>query len=371
MKPQKPIAILLTLSLIPLLWTFLGVILMFVSTDKIGTLSEALSNLLLIFLSALLIALLLSRFYSGKLKRIMDGHAENRDTKAKQSQDISKETQATRLGRSANELMAKTNVSQQSSGIGLVETGHRKLEVLIADDNAINRLLLQKQLEPYDLWVTETKDGTEAHDALLKKRFDLVLLDLKMPGYTGHELIKIIRAKESLNVDTPVVAITAHAQKEQLSGIIAEGFDECLIKPVLREHLDETLSLWLPMSLETDKKRGYAEQLLAKTHNDTNLAATLLTKLCEELPQLSAQASTLFNKKDFHETRNLIHKLHGSVSFCGLTNFQAIARQIEDGLLSQNYASIETDFQQLNTLIQHLLDIKQEILNVINGENSQ
>ncbi|MCD2450702.1 response regulator [Methylicorpusculum oleiharenae] len=343
---------------------------MFVSTGKVGILADSLSSFLLIFLSASLIALLLTRFYSDKLKHIMDEPAVNGDKAAKQTSEISKETQTTRLDKSANELTAKTNGSQQPR-IGLDETGHRKLEVLIADDNAINRLLLQKQLEPYDLWVTETRDGIEAHDALLKKRFDLVLLDLKMPGYTGHDLIKIIRAPGSPNLNTPVVAITAHAQKEQLSGIIAEGFDECLIKPVLREHLDETLSLWLPMSQPSDKKRVYAGQLLAKTYNDRNLAATLLTKLCEELPQLSAQASNLFKINDLDEARNSIHKLHGSVSFCGLTNFQAVARQIEDGLLTQNYASIEDDFQQLNTLIQQLLDIKQETLNIINGEKSQ
>jgi|GEM_PF-4718195 len=358
------------LSLAPLLWTLVGVIFMFVSTDKIGILLDSLSSFLLIFLSASLIALLLTRFYSGKLKRIMEEPAEISDTAAKQTQDISKETQATRLDKSANELTAKINGSQQL-GIEPNETGDHKLEVLIADDNAINRLLLQKQLEPYDLLVTETRDGNEAHDALLNKRFDLVLLDLKMPGYNGHDLIKIIRAPRSLNLDTPVVAITAHAQKEQLSGIIAEGFDECLIKPVLREHLDETLSLWLPMSQASDKKRVYAGQLLARTHNDRNLAATLLTKLCEELPQLSAQASNLFKMNDFDEAHNSIHKLHGSVSFCGLTNFQAVARQIENGLLTQNYASINTDFQQLNTLIQQLLDIKQEMLNIINGEESQ
>jgi CheY-like chemotaxis protein len=364
MKPQKPHVILLTLSLVPFLWTFLGVIFMFLSTGKVGILADSLSSFLLIFLSASLIALLLTRFYSGKLKRIIDEHAENTGPATKHTQTTDKEKQANRL----IDLKGKSNFSRQSR-IGLDESGHRKLEVLIADDNTINRLLLQKQLEPYGLSVTETRDGTEAHDALLKKRFDLVLLDLKMPGYTGHDLIKIIRAQESLNLDTPVVAITAHAQKEQLSAIIAEGFDECLIKPVLREHLDETLSLWLPISLETDKKRSYADQLLTKTHNDRNLAATLLIKLCEELPRLSDEASNQFKMKAFHEARNSIHKLHGSVSFCGLTNFQTLARQIENGLLTQNYTSIDGDFQQLNRLIEQLLDFKQEILIVFNDDN--
>lgn len=367
MKPEKPFAILLILSLVPLLWTFLSFILIVVCTGKYGILLNSLFNFLMIFLSASLIALLLARFYSGKLKRILDDQTVNTDTADKQIRDFSKITQSTRLDGSANELTAKTHGSQQPRN-WLDANGHCKLEILIADDNAINRLLLLKQLEPYDLLVTETRDGTEAHDALLKKRFDLVLLDLKMPGYTGHDLIKIIRSQASPNQETPVVAITAHAQKEQLNDIIAEGFDECLIKPVLREHLEETLNLWLPISREIGNERIYANQLLTKTQNDRTLAATLLTKLCEELPLLSAQASNLFKMKDFLEALNTIHKLHGSVSFCGLTNFQVIARQIENGLLNQNYATINGDFQQLNTLIEQLVDLKQEILNVFNEE---
>ena len=91
-----------------------------------------------------------------------------------------------------------------------------QFSVLIADDNNINRLLLSNQLEGRCQKITVAREGVEALQYLISERFDLVLLDLQMPGHSGLELIKLIRKNHCINRDTPVIAITAHAQLSQL-----------------------------------------------------------------------------------------------------------------------------------------------------------
>jgi len=116
---------------------------------------------------------------------------------------------------------------------------------LIVDDNAINAELADAHLRRSG-WTTRMVDsGTAALAAMEESAFDLVLLDISMPGMSGIEVCKTIRASAP-ELPTRIVAYTAHAMRDEHKVLYAAGFHDVLIKPV-----DRRAMLYAPTSRGT------------------------------------------------------------------------------------------------------------------------
>ena len=103
--------------------------------------------------------------------------------------------------------------------------------VLIADDSPHSRELLRTVLENDGYAVVEYPNGKDAFAGAQQHKPDLMLLDLKMPGKDGSEVVSDIRASPDL-AHVPVVALTASAMKGDRERILSAGFTEYLSKPV-------------------------------------------------------------------------------------------------------------------------------------------
>ena len=116
------------------------------------------------------------------------------------------------------------------------------LRILLAEDNAVNRLLATKILEKKGHAVVSTVNGIEALAALEKDQFDLVLMDVQMPEMDGFDATAAIRLKEkTTGLHQPVVAMTAHAMKGDEERCLAAGMDGYLSKPIRQEELEVIL----------------------------------------------------------------------------------------------------------------------------------
>ena len=111
-----------------------------------------------------------------------------------------------------------------------------RARVLVAEDNAVNVLVLRTILEKAGAEVTCVSNGRDALDALRADSYDLVLMDISMPGMDGIEATKKIRGGTVGGVDAsvPVVAITAHAMKGDREAFLAAGMNDYIGKPFTR-----------------------------------------------------------------------------------------------------------------------------------------
>ena len=121
------------------------------------------------------------------------------------------------------------------------------LAILIAEDNEINALLARSLLTRLGHRPTVATSGDAAVDAWLSARaagepYDLVLMDVHMPGSDGIEATQRIRAAETNGVRTPIVALTANALDEDRDACVAAGMDGFLTKPLDRERLTTALA---------------------------------------------------------------------------------------------------------------------------------
>ena len=128
----------------------------------------------------------------------------------------------------------------------LAERDKRRVRILLAEDNPINQRVALKTLEKLGYRAEAVGDGAEALEALARRRYDLVLMDVQMPEMDGMEATRLIRDPSSAVRDhnVPIVALTAHAMKQDRDACLAAGMNDYLSKPIKPDELVAALVRW-------------------------------------------------------------------------------------------------------------------------------
>jgi CheY-like chemotaxis protein len=114
-----------------------------------------------------------------------------------------------------------------------ISEAHRSLRILVAEDNAVNRLLVTTLLGKRGYTIVTVVNGREAVAAVTEDVFDIVLMDVQMPEMDGLEATAAIRKLEmATGTHVPIIALTAHAMKGDREICVAAGMDEYLSKPI-------------------------------------------------------------------------------------------------------------------------------------------
>ena len=116
------------------------------------------------------------------------------------------------------------------------ETG-RAAHILVVDDNATNRMVAQSLVEMFDCTSESAEDGEEAVEAAQTGRFDLILMDIRMPRMDGVAATRAIRALPGRIGAVPIIALTANADPDDAEGYLAAGMNGVVEKPMKPEHL--------------------------------------------------------------------------------------------------------------------------------------
>ena len=117
-----------------------------------------------------------------------------------------------------------------------------RLRILLAEDNAVNRLVAVRLLEKQVHSVAVACDGRQAVDALARELIDLALSDVQMPELDGFEVTAFVRAlEEGTGRHLPLVAVTAHAMQGDRERCLAAGMDGNVTKPIQMERLKQVM----------------------------------------------------------------------------------------------------------------------------------
>ena len=135
-----------------------------------------------------------------------------------------------------------TDLKQKKNSV-ITSTNLKGKQVLVVDDNIMNRMVANVILKEYDVLVTEANDGEEAVNYLKNNPCDLVLMDLQMPVLNGYQASKIIRLK--LKLDVPIIALTASDSEEEKGKCYEVGMNDYLSKPFDKEQFLKTICTWI------------------------------------------------------------------------------------------------------------------------------
>jgi len=118
----------------------------------------------------------------------------------------------------------------------------RAAHVLVVDDNATNRMVAEALCEMFDCSSESAEDGLQAVEAARTGRFDLILMDIRMPRMDGVEATRAIRALPGRAGSVPIIALTANADPEDAKTYLATGMHNVVEKPIKPEKLLAAMS---------------------------------------------------------------------------------------------------------------------------------
>jgi PAS domain S-box-containing protein len=134
------------------------------------------------------------------------------------------------------------------------------VRILVVDDVSVNRELVSALLGPFSPQLTEAASGGEAIEAALGTTFDLILMDLQMPGMDGLEATRAIRATCELNRDTPILALSANVLPVHLEACREAGMDDHIAKPIRPDELLGKIAQWAAAGVEADESGASAAE---------------------------------------------------------------------------------------------------------------
>ena len=242
----------------------------------------------------------------------------------------------------------------------------RAPRLLCVDDNPANLLLVQTLLGDMGAEVTAVESGYAAVDAVKHSNFDLVFMDVQMPGMDGRQATEAIRLweQEIERSPMPIVALTAHALANEKRALLQSGMDDYLTKPINERQLGQVVLKWTGLALRTYATAAVvdttpaastlrvldAEEGLRLAAGKADLAADMLSML---LASLDADRQAIRQARDSGERNALIervHRLHGATRYCGVPQLRAACQRSET-LLKQNDPAAQQALDELDAAI--------------------
>ncbi|MCB2253291.1 response regulator [Pseudomonas chlororaphis] len=245
----------------------------------------------------------------------------------------------------------------------------RPPRVLCVDDNPANLLLVQTLLEDMGAKVLAVDSGYAAVKAVQNEAFDLVMMDVQMPGMDGRQSTEAIRQWESERNCTPlpVIALTAHAMANEKRALLQSGMDDYLTKPISERQLAQVVLKWTGLALRNQgpersgEPSGNGLELQVLDHDEglrlaagkADLAADMLAMLLASLEADREAIRTARAANDHTALIERVHRLHGATRYCGVPQLRAACQRAET-LLKQEDSKAFTALDELERAINRL-----------------
>lgn len=238
-------------------------------------------------------------------------------------------------------------------------------KILCVDDNLQNANLVSTLLQQAHASITIAHDGDEAVQLANEIKFDLILMDIRMPKMDGYEALDRLRATPNINSLTPVIALSAHISEDESQELSDVGFDDYLTKPIIKSSLFKAIK----KCVKTDENPVLDvkpvidwEQGTKLANNKRDLAEEMLSLLLKNLPLEFADIKKSHEEKNFVELLQRIHKLHGAVCYVGVPRLKNAISKFESALKQNKFADVPVLFSKFEFEVNELLRYSNEVV---------
>lgn len=225
----------------------------------------------------------------------------------------------------------------------------RRLQVLVVEDNPVNRLVVREMLQAQGHNVHEAHDGEEGVQVANAHLFDVILMDISMPRMDGLQATRAIRSGLGKSHLVPIIALTAHALEDEVASFIAAGMQLVLNKPVsgkaLAKSLKEALSMApTPTELPPAPANLIDADLLVEFFETLGSArgADMLSKFLDatdlEVPAILGRIQG--GAAPLPELQREVHKLAGSAAIFGARALGVALRAMETACKANDAAAL-------------------------------
>jgi CheY-like chemotaxis protein len=271
---------------------------------------------------------------------------------------LAKPLRASQLYNALVRILTGGEEAEPAAGVERPGAGASPLRILLAEDNAVNQKVALRLLERLGHGADVVSNGLEAIEAIERRRYDVVLMDVQMPDLDGLDASRRI-CERWPDTRPRIVAMTANALPEDREACLAAGMDDYVAKPIRPEALAEALKRVRPAGRDADGGLDDAAlESLRELGGDDFLAEVIDTFLAD-LPALLATLRRAIEAGDAAEARRAAHTLKSNGATLGAGGFaelcSALEQQAKDGRLEDApglLARIEAECRPL----EHALD---------------
>lgn len=240
-----------------------------------------------------------------------------------------------------------------SADVDATDLPPRPLRILVADDNAINRRVATAMLAHLGYAADTVDDGAAAVAAVARKPYDLVFLDLRMPGMDGLAAARAICAHPPC---PRLIALTASVFAEDRATCLAAGMDDVITKPMQLDDLRRALAATHTRILAVDRSFIAKLRELESASNASGLVADLCARFLADTPRLLAAMTTAVDLADASAVEQEAHSLKSSAAFLGAVRFSRICGEIEEAARGGTVERCASYVAELNGELPHVRD---------------
>ena len=233
----------------------------------------------------------------------------------------------------------------------MVEEFTKKLNILIAEDNDINRFIIKKMMEDWGYDHEFALNGIEVVEKASNAKYDLILMDVEMPEMNGYEATEVIRKQLPTGKNNiPIVAMTGHAMHGEKEKCIDAGMNDYISKPFqsidLQKKIIECIGQTIIMEVAvkqphntTQSRCTNMEFLIEISDGNESFYKEFITLFLNSAPTSISDMEKALQEKDWEAMRQAAHKIKPSFNYVGLKDLNKAASRIED--LSKRKANLE------------------------------
>lgn len=236
------------------------------------------------------------------------------------------------------------------------------IRLLLAEDVAGNVEVIRRYLAPYSVEIKHARNGEEAVHLFAEQHFDIVLMDIKMPGIDGvtamYRINEMIRSGAGRAV--PIIAVTAHAFPEQILSYLKKGFSGVLTKPFTKGDLIKTISDFL--TFMPPQQQAYEEDAKpAKTDDHDQVPDTLMPLLGRVIETLESDVESLadlLHSGDIPVLKDTCHATKGLAGLYGLHECAGLLAGLEERIGARPDSLDESCLNPLREYLARLRDFR-------------
>ena len=258
------------------------------------------------------------------------------------------------------------------------ERARKRLDILVAEDNATNQKLVVTLLEQEGHRVTTTWNGREAVEAARSATFDLVLMDIQMPEMGGLEATAAIRDYETrTGAHVPIVAMTAHAMPGDRERALAAGMDGYIAKPLRPDELLVAIAAATKQDMPGTRTKGddgpppvNVETLLRDFGGRRQLVADVADVFLTDAPAMLDKLRAAVQSRDTAAIATAAHALKGSAGLFSKGPAFEAARALEHAARGQDLTAVDPSARVLEQQVEELMAALRQLVTELRPEAS-
>lgn len=250
-----------------------------------------------------------------------------------------------------------------------------KLRILVVDDDVLTQRMMQLLLTREGHHVDTVSSGSEALGAIKQQKYNIVFMDLQMPGMDGVEAAHLIRQWENGNRHTFIVALTASYLPEAGHALFEAGIDNYISKPFEMEHIQRLLNYSVKAGLTTPlapsgimKAEPPSGEVLDiqkgidQVGGDVNMYKELLRDFASELPVRWEAIQLSFARMDLVGLSRAAHNLSGVAANLGASQLSEYAKRLDEQSSEGYTERIGHLLEEIQRSVGKLLEISNDFL---------